>query len=170
MTNSASLFAPEFVQSLHAMDWFAHCGEALSEQPPFDAVQVPTQKKAMRQCASSQWEAATLEARNDLTGFLAVNAKDRYQQWNEIAHVAKEQVSQLLAEKIWLPYARQHGLDMDFVHCVQWDVLGLCMEHAYRDLPRLPQFFHGLRKVYQAGHFPCGWEGGQYPKGRLLVW
>lgn len=168
--NSIRFFAPEFVQSLHAIEWFAHCGEALPEGLPFEAVQLATQKKAMRRCVSSQWEAATLEARNDVTGFLAMQARDRYQQWNAIGQEAKELVTQPLAQEFWLPYAQQHGLDMDFVHCVQWDVLGLCMEHAYRDLPQLPQFFHDLRKVYEAGHFPCGWEGGKYPKGHLLVW
>ena len=49
-------------------------------------------------------------------------------------------------------------------------VLGLCMEHAYRQQRGLPQFFHALQKVYAEGHFPCGWEGGKYPRGKLLIW
>ena len=41
------------------------------------------------------------------------------------------------------------------------------MERAYREQRGLPQFFHVLLKVYAAGHFPCGWEGGKYPRGAL---
>ena len=108
-----------------------------------------------------------LEARNELTVFLA---RDANQQWNTITRQAKAEVVQPLTEKFWQPYAQQHELDTNFLHSVQWDVLALCMEHAYRQQRGLPQFFHALIKVYAAGHMPCGWEGGKYPKGRLLVW
>ena len=174
MMNSTVCFEPAFVQSLHEIPWFSHCGQSLPDallsSLPFEAVPVATLKKAMRQWGSSQWEDATLEARNELTGFLAVQARDAYQQWNIITRQAKAEVAQPLAEKFWQPYAQQHGLDANFLHSVQWDVLALCMEHAYRQQRGLPQFFHALLKVYAAGHMPCGWEGGKYPKGRLLVW
>lgn len=172
--NSAAYFEPEFVQSLHAMAWFSRCGQSLSADLaaslPFEVAPVATLKKAMRQWGSAQWEDATLEARNELTGFLAVHARDAYQQWNTITQLAKVEVAQPLAEEFWRPYAQQQGLDADFLHCVQWDILALCMEHAYRQQRGLPQFFHALLKVYASGHMPCGWEGGKYPKGRLLVW
>lgn len=174
MMSSPVCFEPVFVQSLHAIPWFSRCGQSLPDDLqsslPFEATPVSTLKKAIRQWSSSQWEDATLEARNELTGFLAVQARDAYQQWNAITRQAKAEVAQPLAEKFWQPYAQQLGLDADFLHSVQWDVLALCMEHAYRQQRGLPQFFLALLKVYAAGHMPCGWEGGKYPKGRLLVW
>ena len=174
MMSSPVCFEPVFVQSLHAIPWFSRCGQILPDDLlsslPFVATPVSTLKKAIRQWSSSQWEDATLEARNALTGFLAVQARDAYQQWNTITRQAKAEVAQPLAEKFWQPDAQQHGLDADFLHSVQWDVLALCMEHAYRQQRGLPQFFHALLKVYAAGHMPCGWQGGKYPKGRLLVW
>ncbi|QXZ09796.1 hypothetical protein KUF54_00505 [Comamonas sp. Y33R10-2] len=163
-------FDPAFVQSLHDIAWFSRCGEALAEGLPFDARQVVSQKHAYRQCASTQWESVTLEARNALTGFLAVKARDEYQQWNILTRQARERIITPLKEQHWEPFAQKAGLGSEFMHCVQWDLFALCMEHAYRHQPALPQFFHGLRKVYGAGHFPCGWEGGKYPAGRLQVW
>ena len=174
MMNSAVCFEPEFVQSLHDLHWFSRCGQSLPDDLasgfPFEVTPVASLKKAMRQWGSSQWEDATLEARNLLTDFLSAQARDAYQQWNTITRQAKTEVAQPLAEKFWQPYAQQHGLDANFLHSLQWDVLALCMEHAYRQQRGLPQFFHALIKVYAAGHMPCGWEGGKYPKGRLLVW
>ena len=167
-------FEPEFVQTLHDIDWFTHCGQSLPASLvsglPFEVVQVSTLKKAQRQWGSSQWEEATLEARNLFTDALSARAQELHQQWNQITRQAKAEVLQPLAEKFWQPYMQQHGLHADFLHCVQWDVLGLCMEHAYRQQRGLPQFFHALLKVYAARHMPCGWEGGKYPKGRLLIW
>ena len=174
MMNNALHFEPGFVQALYDIDWFANCGQGLPESLttglPFEVAQVATETKAQRQWASSQWEDATLEARNLLTDALGAKAQEPHQQWNQITVQAKAEVLQPLAEKFWQPYMQQHGLHADFLHCVQWDVLGLCMEHAYREQRGLPQFFHALLKVYAAGHFPCGWEGGKYPEGQLLVW
>ena len=172
--NSAPHFEPEFVQALHDIGWFASCGQSLLaslvSDLSFEVVQVSTLKKAQRQWGSSQWEEATLEARNLLTDALSAQDQALHQQWNHITRQAKAEVLQQLAEKFWQPYLQQHGLNADFLHCVQWDVLGLCMEHAFRQQGGLPQFFHALLKIYAAGHMPCGWEGGKYPKGRLLVW
>lgn len=174
MMNNALHFELEFVQALYDIDWFANCGQSLPASLlsglPFEVAQVATLKKAQRQWGSSQWEDATLEARNLLTSALAIQARESYQQWNHITRQARAEVMQPLAEKLWQPYMQQHGLSADFLHCVQWDVLGLCMEHAYRQQRGLPQFFHALQKVYAEGHFPCGWEGGKYPRGKLLIW
>ncbi len=174
MMNGAPHFEPEFVQALHNIGWFANCGQSLPASLvsglPFEVVQVSTLKKAQRQWGSSQWEEATLEARNLFTDALSVQDQALHQQWNQITRQAKAEVLQPLVEKFWQPYMQQHGLNADFLHCVQWDVLGFCMEHAYRQQRGLPQFFHALFKVYAAGHMPSGWERGKYPKGRLLVW
>ena len=168
--SDAVRFEDGFIESLHQIAWFARCGQELPEGLPFDATRVATLKKAARQWGSNQWEDATLEARNLLTSFLFSHARDDYQKWNEITRQAKAEIAQPLAEKYWQPFMQLHGLEASFLHSVQWDILALCMEHAYRQQRGLPQFFHELLKVYEAGHMPCGWEGGKYPKGRLLVW
>lgn len=168
--SDATRFEPAFVQSLHEVAWFSRCGQELPHNLPLGAVRVTTLKKAARQWGSNQWEDTTLEARNLLTDFLSMRASGDYQNWNEITRQAKVEVVQPLAEKYWQPFMQQQGLDVNFLHCVQWDILALCMEHAYRQQHGLPQFFLELLKVYAAGHMPCGWEGGKYPKGRLLVW
>lgn len=32
-----------------------------------------------------------------------------------------------------------------------------------------PTFYDNILKIYQSGHFPCGWSG-EYPNGKILVY
>ena len=43
------------------------------------------------------------------------------------------------------------------------------MEEMYADSGYDGYFFNELLLVYEAGHFPCGWQG-DWPAGRLLVY
>ena len=77
-------------------------------------------------------------------------------------------------ERLW-PGARvfdHHGMTevgpVSFECPAQPGVLHV-MENSYLNGGHKVFFFLELLTVYEAGHFPCGWEG-EWPKGRLVVY
>jgi len=55
-----------------------------------------------------------------------------------------------------------------FEHCVQWDILHVCMEAECADV--FPAAYYASQAYwYVKGHFPCGWEG-EFPKGKLIIY
>ena len=158
-----------FARNLEAIDWFRSCGQTPAGDLPFAATPVASWDEAIERCSDLSWENTTLEARNELTAFLSVHSRREDQNWNVITEAAKARVITPLAERVWQPFATRVGLGKVFVDCVSWDVLAAVMEHEYRACTGRPEWFQQLLRVYQAGHFPCGWSG-EWPSGRLWVW
>jgi hypothetical protein len=149
--------------------WFASAGQEHSIALPFPLIQVSSCAEAIEMCSAPAWDDVTLEARNRLTEYLHLRHRERYQQWNDITDEAKTRIVTPLAERVWQPFARLHGLGKVFIDCLSWDVLAAIMEHEYRDCSGRPIFFQHLIDVYRAGHFPCGWRG-EWPGGLLLAY
>lgn len=158
-----------FLDSLNTIKWFNQCGEPLTLTVPLPVQPIATWGDAIDACSKPEWENTTLEASNILTAFLHQNARSRYQDWNKTVRIAKEHCINPLTETVWLPFSREHSLDITFIDCVRWDVLGAIMEHVYSNVRERPTFFLHLLSFYKAGHFPCGWVGGTYPNGTLQV-
>lgn len=158
-----------FLETIRATRWFERCGEPFATMVPLRTRAVSSWQEAIGACTALSYDDVTLAAQNRLTLFLHFHARSEYQKWNNIVVAAKEQCITPLAEEVWRPFAAEHGLPEGFVGCVQWDVLGAIMEHEYRRHMHRPVFFSHLLSIYQAGHFPCGWENGEFPEGTLLV-
>jgi hypothetical protein len=154
---------------VNSIDWFARCGDSLSLDLSVEVLPVTSWSEAVESCKDPAWENAGLEAQNQLTLWLHLNDNDHYQRWNDIVVGHKEAVVNPLTEKAIKPFQRKHGLDIVLVHGVQWDILGALMEDSYLGSGHRAFFFLELLTVYEAGHFPCGWEG-EWPQGRLLVY
>lgn len=156
-----------FLAELEEIRWFSRSGEPFTPELPFATKPVASWQEAMEYCSGPEWEQTTLEARNRLTEFLHQHGKARYQHWNAITQSAKRQCIEPLTREIWQPFAEENSLGPMFNPSIQWDVLAAIMEHSYRETPDRPAFFSYLLAIYKAGHFPSGWESGDYPDGRL---
>jgi hypothetical protein len=154
---------------VNSISWFAHCGECLALDLPMETEQARGWEQAIESCKTLAWENAQLEAQNQLTLWLHLNDRPSYQKWNEIVVAHKDATVNPLKEKILAPFQAKHGFDIALVHSVQWDILGALMENSYLGSGHAAFFFLELLTVYEAGHFPCGWQG-EWPKGRLLVY
>jgi hypothetical protein len=161
--------ANDIVGRVRAIDWFAHLGKPLSLDLTMPVVRVGSWSEAAECCRDAGWENAQLEAQNQLTFWLHQHDRDNYRQWNEFVVRNKEEVITPLTDGVLLPYQHRHGLDDALVHSVQWDVLGALMENTYLSSGHWSFFFLELLWVYEAGHFPCGWQG-EWPSGALLVY
>lgn len=154
---------------LKAIRWFENCGKPLKPDLSMPLNQVESWSQATELCKTLKWENTTLEAQNQLTLWLHLNDKTNYQNWNKIVELHKrDTLDSLIAEHI-VPFQQNHNLDITFVHCVQWDILGALMENSYLKSGHKAFFFLELLLIYEAGHFPCGWEG-EFPDGSLFVY
>lgn len=163
-------FAPsDMVARVRAIDWFVHCGESRDFDLTMPVDHVKTWSHAIQSLKSRARQDATLQARNQLTVYLSQNHRERYREWNRITDTIKQDVVAPLKENIWEPFRQSHGLDIVFLHSVEWMILAVLMENAYVDCKHACFFFHELLMVYEAGHLPCGWIG-KWPQGTLVVY
>jgi hypothetical protein len=154
---------------VNSIGWFAHCGERLALDLTMETEQARGWPQAIESCKAPAWETAQLEAQNQLTLWLHLNDRASYQRWNEIVVAHKDATVNPLTENILAPFRAKHDLDIALVHSVQWNILGALMEDSYLRCGHSAFFFLELLTVYEAGHFPCGWQG-EWPKGKLLVY
>lgn len=163
-------FAPSDVAGrLRAIDWFSRCGQPLALDLTMGIEPVSTWREATQRCMDEAWEDVELEAQNQLTLWLSRHDRENFQRWNERVDRHKVAVVGPLAERAWEPYQRKRELDPAIIHSVRWDVLGALMENSYLGSGHRCFFFLELLKVYEAGHFPCGWRG-EWPEGTLVVY
>lgn len=156
----------QFLREMESVHWFAQCGSPLiSFQEPFELV--GSWREAQESYLDPKWEEFSLDARNELTIYLARHCSVAFQNWNEIVKEATPFV-----ESNILSHAKktqqENGLHPRFVDCVKWDVLSAISAASYTQF-NPPQFYLRYFEVYRRGHFPCGWEG-VWPKGKMLIY
>jgi hypothetical protein len=162
----------DLIAKIGLYDWGKSCGKPLPCPEDVDCRAAETWHEACQLSGRSMWENAELEARNQLTVFLALSFPEEDRQWNDVTDDARVGfVDNELPMKLRVAL-RRHGLQpvpKSIVDSVQWNILAAIMEDAYGDL-NPPRFFTKLLPIYEAGHLPCGWEGGEYPEGRLIIY
>jgi hypothetical protein len=161
---------PEILKRLEAIDWCAHCGESADFRLMADIQYIHTWADAQRGYEDALWEYTTLEAQNTLTEHLHSKHPNRYRnEWNAIAATAREWFVVNIDPKLRSIMVQQ-GLTDLFIGDIRWNVLGTIMEYSFLDCKPPVRFFRDLLTVYEAGHLPCGWAGGEWPTGWLLVY
>lgn len=156
----------EIYQRIVKINWFSNCGQEMNDIG-INYEQVKDWETAVKKCKSTLWENVQIEARNILTVALHDNWPDKDRLWNEITDQAKELLNLGVTPAI-TEFVNRRQLDIAVLHSVRWDILAAMMEHAYSPYVK-PGFYTELLKVYEAGHFPCGWKG-KWPDGNLLIY
>jgi len=156
-------------QRIRSTKWFVHCGKPLSLDLTMPVHQTGNWHDAVRHCKSPEWEFAELEAQNQLTLWLHNNQPEEYEHWNQLVEEHKNNFLTPLLQQTIAPIQVRMDLPSCVIDSVSWDLLGALMENSYLSTGHRAYFFLELLQVYEAGHFPCGWEGG-WPEGRLVVY
>ncbi len=167
---SRCLFHPSDIEDrLADVRWFHAAGRGPSslEVTP-SVVWLSSWAEALRADEQPEWEDATLEAQNQLTMWLHLNARTDYQSWNERAIRLKADLLPRLS-LAWAPHEARQAWPRSFKSSLEWNILGAAMENEYLETGHPAHFFLELLTIYEAGHIPCGWEG-RWPDGRLLVY
>lgn len=167
---SARTFPPSDVSArIAVIDWFHRCGDPFSVQLSMPVEQVDSWPEAERRNAAPGWESATLAAQNQLTLWLHLNVRSRFQEWNR--HVESHKVATIdpVVARHLAPFHQARRLSQELISSTTWNLRGALMEESYRDTGHTVFFFHELLDVYEAGHCPCGWIG-KWPEGKLVVY
>lgn len=163
-------FAESDLESrIKSTKWFENVGKPFDFELSMKINPVNSWEEATSLFKDLIWENTTLEAQNQLTLWLHLNAKEKYRDWNKIAVEHKDNILNPLIDEQIKPFQQNHNLDITFVHCVSWDILGTLMENSYLKFGHKAFFFLELFLIYEAGHFPCGWKG-EFPNGELFVY
>lgn len=156
----------DIVEVINSIPWFTQCGVVETIETTLSSRQVGSWADAEKSFSDSSWEVIGTEAQGDLTEYLSVNHADKYQgQWNNLVKQVRPIVNENVAENA-RRFQKSQGIGPVFVDCVQWDVLNGSMALIYEDC-KPPSFYLDVMKIYQSGHFPCGWDG-EWPNGSLL--
>ena len=155
-------------ERLHALSLFSRCGEAFDGVLPIPYKQVTSWENAQALCQQVKWKNTTLEVANALRLWLAVNRPAEWDKWNEVVEHCKPVFEATVGTQL-REYVTAHHLSVKVVHCVQWDLVLTLVEDWY-SLEGMPTLASNiLFPVYEAGHFPCGWSGRQFPEGTLYI-
>ena len=164
------MHSADFFEPILSIAWFQNCGAPVDMKGFATTDSVQSWREAIACCSTPEWENTTLDARNDLTVCLQKRGALAAGEWNRVTAYFKAQCIEPLTQSVWQPFAANTKLPDVFVHDVQWNVLAALMEMHFVHVKNLPTFFRRLLGVYREGHFPCGWTGGAYPAGTLLVY
>lgn len=151
------------VTRLQKIKWFVNVGKKTSFQ---NIRQVVNESEFMKQITSIDWENTTLEAGNEITGYLAKKNSTEYQEWNALVREAKGIVDAEIIPVINVTNKINEEIIFDNV---KWDLVNFLMEDVYRKYLKHDHFFESLIEFYENGHIPCGWEG-KWPSGRLIIY
>lgn len=160
---------PEFLNRITAINWFSRCGEKddLNLRIPYRYVN--SWKEAQKLYRHRDWEKIQMLGQNSITGYLYDHYPQAYDKdWNPLVTQAREFISSMVTPKAQ-EFMERNSLCEVFVHSVQWDVLHIIMEDAFREADLPVRFFSELLTLYEKGHFPCGWAGGDWYSGQLAV-
>lgn len=155
--------------------------KAVGHPLPSNVSRVDTWSRAAKTCGFVTWSNSQLQARNSLqrgiTGqFPKSGMWERMQEWNplceELRPVITSFVEGLVSEIPLNEKDRKKVGDN-----IKWDVLLICLETHYQDIVKPIFYIPHLDPWYAAGHFPCGWDGDEFPEqwdgvirgGQLIV-
>jgi hypothetical protein len=150
------------VNRLQKIKWFFNVGR----NPHLQNIrQVASESEFIKHITSVDWENTTLEAGNEITGYLAKKYSREYQEWNTLVREAKGIIDAEIIPAIKITNNISEEIIFDNV---KWDLVNFLMEDVYRGCLKHDHFFEFLIEVYENGHIPCGWEG-KWPSGRLII-
>lgn len=158
----------DFAARLENIPWFENCGAEAPLECGFETTPVE-QWSAADSAFDDAWEALRNRKNGDLTAGLSVHNRDAYREWNRLIVECKQAIQNRLiyaTQDFWTA----EKLNPYFGQTTARDVSLAWMEASYLEAKcRVEPFFLELFQVYEAGHFPCGWEGA-FPHGKLLYY
>ncbi len=147
------------LQTVLSYPFFERCGEPL----PKNVRALYAWQAAAREANSTKWGNCRLMARNALFDQVQRKSWERCQEWDpiviEVRSLARAFISDLIGGmKVPSEFADEIQRN------VPWDIIFICVEEAFSDIVRPVFHIPVLEPWYAAGHFPCGWDGQEFPE------
>ena len=102
---------------------------------------------------------------------------ERLQEWNPLGEETKPMIDSLLDSLMQkVPLADEPKTKVR--NRIQFDLFYILLECEFSDISEPVLFMKHLDPWYAAGHFPCGWDGEEFPRswdgvlrnGKLIVY
>ena len=159
---------------------------ALSRSPLFqnvgkriigDVKQAASWAEAVRYCKSIEWHSVQLQVNNLLAMSVSLADYSRLEAWRHHILASIHDALVPIVDRHVLPLMELHRLPKAFRDSVEWDLGEICLETEFGDICQPIFFREQVLPWYEAGHFPCGWDGpkldetweGPMPEGQLIV-
>jgi hypothetical protein len=169
------------LDSVFKYPFFSSVGQLL----PSTVSRVDTWPQAVNTCGFLKWENNRLAARNTLQEKIQARFQEdtvnhyfwhRLQEWNPLIHEVQAIVDPFihsLVQKIPLKDKNLQKLKDNIVG----DIKLILLEIHFQDIVKPIFYLPHLDPWYAAGHFPCGWDGDEFPEqwdgvirgGQLIV-
>ncbi|WP_140456882.1 MULTISPECIES: hypothetical protein [Priestia] len=156
------------VEAIISNNWLEYCGVETNLLQGSNYSYLSNIKKVNENVKGVKWENICLEERNILTGYLAKNKSELYNNnWNVLVREVKREVLPKVINKIESQVSIL-GLSSDIVNSVKFDIINIIMVLTYEKYYN-SDFYNSMLDIYLSGHIPCGWDG-DYPNGKILVY
>jgi len=152
------------------VDWFANCGQQPAAPAGIDFRLASSWEEVERCSRGLAWWNSLQEGVNVFAEYLSAHHRREFQMlWSAVNKAGDRAVEAEVLPRIQ-PFVSQHGLGTEFAQGVNMIVGGFGLEQEYgARLEHPSELFTRLFGLYEAGHCPCGWEGGEWPEGRLVL-
>ena len=148
---------------------------------PSTVSRVTTWPNAAKTCGFVKWSNSQLQARNALQRgitdqFPKPGMWERMQEWNPLCEELKPVICPFVESLVSkLPINDKDRKKV--TGNINWDLLFICLETHYQDIVKPIFYIPYLDPWYAAGHYPCGWDGDEFPEqwdgvvrgGQLIV-
>ena len=162
--------SPELRSKLESISWFAHAGEPEDRRLSGLDPAYLDRKGMLLSHGSLKWQRALNQAGNRMSEYLYKEHHGRYLgEWNAVALAAGAYFDALLLDAFF-GFRETFELSQAFIVWNRAAVIDIVIADHYRDLGVDAAFPDMVLASYEAGRYPCGWAGGEWPEGRLLVW
>jgi len=154
---------------------------AVGKPLPSQVSKVESWPQAAKTCGFIKWKNTKLHARNILQRgitdqFPKPGMWERMQEWNPLCEELRPVIISFvegLVSRVPLDNKGRKGVKDG----VSWDLLFICLECHFQDIVRPRFYIPNLDPWYSAGHYPCGWDGDEFPEqwdgvirgGQLIV-
>jgi hypothetical protein len=141
--------------------------------------------QAARKCSLSKWDNCQLQATNALKGRIEARFPEdrvknhfwhRLQEWNPLVKELDSILNRFVdSSRVKISLKNENFINVR--NTVRWDLVSICLETNFQDIVEPVFFLPYLDPWYAAGHFPCGWDGDEFPEqwdgvaqGKLIVY
>jgi len=166
------------LDSIFKYPFFSAVGQPL----PSNVSKVENWLQAAKTSGFLKWKNSKLQARNALQRgitdkFPKPGMWERMQEWNPLVDELRPPIIEPFVETLLRKIPLQPKQLESVRYALRSDLNLICLETHYQDIVKPIFFVPYLDPWYAAGHFPCGWDGDEFPEqwdgvirgGQLIV-
>jgi hypothetical protein len=152
------------------ISWFAHCGESPQVILADYDLYYFDRGQMIRSHASLKWIRALNQAGNRISDEVVRKHYDRVSgEWNRVAELAGTYFDKVFLD-MFEGFRETFGVSEGFVIWNRVAIIEIIILDHYRHFELDTKFPETVLACYEAGRYPCGWDGDEWPDGRMCVW